>query len=279
MLYMEITHVNPGSLVSLTLLYPALPVWSLHLQTSHDIIKNTSQPTSCADTETLCLPFKDANKLIMSTWHTALALESTSVKPAMLAAMLQHIPSWLYSALPGKVRNLTARDAKPESEDEAAQTEWSDCGDADTVSVKPVMQQAMAGWHACIELPLPADELVVASQWCMIWTQCMAQSRNDKQQLLMGVLHLCSKRCEPRKDGSWEWTKNRQKEKGMIDTFADDKGFSSSLGGNARVVLPVAYKSTEHAQKESNRDILPMMPVILQYRHCMCKLAKVGVVL
>ena len=63
----------------------------------------------------------------------------------------------------------------------------------------------------------------------------------------------------------------------MTGTFADDKGFSGSLGGNARVVLPVAHKSTEHTQKESNRDILPMMPVILQYRHCMCEL--VGVVL
>ncbi len=58
-----------------------------------------------------------------------------------------------------------------------------------------------------------------------------------------------------------------KRNRAMIDTFADDKGFSSSLGGNARVVLPVAYKSTQHAQEESNRDILPMMPVILQCRH------------
>lgn len=67
-----------------------------------------------------------------------------------------------------------------------------------------------------------------------------------------------------------------KKEQGMTDTFADDRGFSGSLGGNAGIVLPVAYKSTQHAQKESNCDILPMMPVILQYRHHMCKL--VGVV-
>ncbi len=65
----------------------------------------------------------------------------------------------------------------------------------------------------------------------------------------------------------------------MTGTFADDKGFSGSLGCNARVVLPVAYESTQHTQKKSDCDILPMMPVILQYSHCMCELAKVGVVL
>lgn len=73
--------------------------------------------------------------------------------------------------------------------------------------------------------------------------------------------------------------KEQAKEKGMTGTFADDKGFSGSLGGNARIMLPVAHKSTKHAQQESNRDILPMMPVILQYRPCRCKLPKVGVLL
>ena len=62
----------------------------------------------------------------------------------------------------------------------------------------------------------------------------------------------------------------------MTGTFADDKGFSGSLGGNAGIMLPVAHKGTEHTQKESDCDILPVMPVILQYRHCTCKL---GVVL
>ena len=53
------------------------------------------------------------------------------------------IPSWLYSALPGNVRSLTARDARPEFEDEAAQMECSDWGDAETDFKEPVMQKQL----------------------------------------------------------------------------------------------------------------------------------------
>ena len=39
------------------------------------------------------------------------------------------------------MRNLTARDARPEFEDEAAQMECSDCGDAEKDFMEPVMQK------------------------------------------------------------------------------------------------------------------------------------------
>ena len=56
--------------------------------------------------------------------------------------------------------------------------ELSDCGDADTVSVKPVMQQAMTGWHARKGLPSPADELVVALRFTMSMSrsQCLTHT-------------------------------------------------------------------------------------------------------
>ena len=41
------------------------------------------------------------------------------------------------------MRNLTARDARPEFEDEAAQMECSDWGDAETDFKEPVMQKQL----------------------------------------------------------------------------------------------------------------------------------------
>lgn len=49
-----------------------------------------------------------------------------SIMGAEFRVQVHDIPSWLYSLLPGRVRSLTARGAKPESDDEAAQMECSD---------------------------------------------------------------------------------------------------------------------------------------------------------